>query len=435
MENSLILLVAGLVLLVGLFGRVFQRTTKLPESVFLILFGVLLGPVFGLIPASAVLPLVPIVSTLALVIILLESGVTFEATHLDRDSRTAALLIVLVGVLTTAGVGALLHWGFGWDIYMALLVGLVSSGTTTLTARTLLETTDADRRIRRIITLETVFNDVTLVLGTMVILEFMQHGGGGLGEPLRVIASQFSVGLVLGAAMGWAWKGLMERLGHRLAVGYIATLGFCLVLYYASEALGGNAVLSIFAFSLVLGNHEALHRRLFPGHVNSFAPVLGQIKRVQGDFAFFMRAFFFFLLGVSFSFQMLGGPVPWVVGGIIATILVARFISSTIASLFDDEMRRFRMLVTVMIPRGFVATVLAFVPAQRGVEVPQLPEIVLLLVFATTLVSIGGTYAYNYFHPLPRHPAAPGRPRASASATSPHRRADRGAHVFKSKPR
>ncbi len=395
MNLSQILLFGGLVLLVGLFGRLLQQRTKLPESIFLILFGVLLGPILEIIPASEVLPFVPLVSTLALIVILLESGLSFEAHKLDYTLRSAIFLILLVGALTTIFVGGALHYVFGWEIYSALLIGLISSGTTTLTARTLLESTNADPHVRKIITLETIFNDITIVVGTMVLIEFMLSGQGGLAVPLRTIMSQFSVAIVLGAIFGWIWKGAMERLSGIKGLRYISTLGFCLTLYYIAEAVGGNPVLSIFAFSLVLGNHAKLHQHLFPSFQNQFAPALSQIKKVQGDFTFFMRSFFFFLLGVSFSFGLLAGPIPLIVFLIIAIILASRFISTSLLSLADPDVGRFRMLMTVMIPRGFVATVLAFVPAQRGIVIPLLTEIVLLLVFATTFVSIAGTFIYN----------------------------------------
>lgn len=389
------LLIGGLIILIGLAGRVLQQRTKLPDSIFLILFGVLLGPLLGLVPAGAVMPFLPFVSVIALIIIILESGLTFETNQMNKTVHSAVLLITLVGVFTTLFVGGLLHYVFGWRILHALLLGLISSGTTTLTARVLLESTNANPHLRRLITLETIFNDLTLIVGTIIILQFLQHTGLGLDAPLRTMAAQISIAVVMGTLVGWAWKSLLERVPRSMGLAYISTLGICGVLYYGAEAVGGSAVISIFAFALVLGNHEKLHRHFTPGVRNLFGPTLAKIKRVQGDISFFVRSFFFFLLGVSFSFEMLAGTVPVIVAIIIAAILICRYAAASIISAFDRDIRRYKMLVMVMIPRGFTATVLAFVPGQYGIYIPQLPEVVLLLVFATTAVSIGGTYLYN----------------------------------------
>lgn len=396
MELSQVLLFGGLVILVGLAGKLLQRRTRLPDSIFLILFGVLLGPISGAIPSVDVLPFVPLVSILALIAILLESGLSFEAHKLDSALRSALLLILGVCVTTTALVGIVLHYVFGWEPFGALLVGLISSGTTTLTVRTLLETTNADRHVRSIITLETIFNDITIVLGSFILIEFMQTGQGDLLGSLRIVASQFSVAVVIGAAVGWLWKGAMEWLSGIRGIRYISTLGLCMALYYLSETAGGNPVLSIFTFSIVLANHERIHESFFGGFKNRFAASLLQIKQVQGDFTFFMRSFFFFLLGVSFNFASLSGPVPAILMLIVLSILASRFLTITALSIVDPAVGRFRALMTVLIPRGFVATVVAFVPAQKGITIPYITEIVLLLVFASTFVSIGGTVAYNY---------------------------------------
>ena len=47
-----------------------------------------------------------------------------------------------------------------------------------------------------------------------------------------------------------------------------------------------------------------------------------------------------------------------------------------------------------MIPRGYVAAVLAFVPAQLGINIPFLTDIVVILIVVTTIIAIIGTALY-----------------------------------------
>ena len=47
MENGL--LVIGFILLVGFIGNILYKKTKIPESLFLIIIGIVLGPVLNII--------------------------------------------------------------------------------------------------------------------------------------------------------------------------------------------------------------------------------------------------------------------------------------------------------------------------------------------------------------------------------------------------
>ncbi|PIT84367.1 hypothetical protein COU37_03800 [Candidatus Micrarchaeota archaeon CG10_big_fil_rev_8_21_14_0_10_45_29] len=394
MELVLALFIIGLVTTVGIMGRFLQNTRRIPESIFLIFLGLLIGPIFNLIPASALMPLIPLVSTLALIGILLESGLDFEAQKLNKEVRTSLALIILVAFFTTVSVGAFLHFIFGWELLVALLVGLICSGTTTLTTRVLLESTRAHAHVKRILTLESIFNDITLVLGVTILLAIMSSSAINTEEVAKSLAASISVALVLGAAAGWAWKSIMEKAAPATKLGYISTLGFCFLLYSFSDFVGGDPILSIFSFSIVLGNHEHIHRHFVKGK-NYFGAIFSEIKRVQGSFTFFMRAFFFFVLGVIFNFSLLETQVLPIVSGILLMILASRFFSVFIVSMRDKLLATHKFLITIMIPRGFVATVLSFIPAQYGVVIPNITEIVLLLVFASTAVAMFGTYSYN----------------------------------------
>ena len=64
----------------------------------------------------------------------------------------------------------------------------------------------------------------------------------------------------------------------------------------------------------------------------------------------------------------------------------------------DSYFSQYRGLITVMIPRGYVAAVLAFVPAQEGIEIPLLSDIIVVMVVVTTIIAIIGSafYARHY---------------------------------------
>jgi hypothetical protein len=85
-------------------------------------------------------------------------------------------------------------------------------------------------------------------------------------------------------------------------------------------------------------------------------------------------------------------------GGILAIILVTRFISSELLALVDSYFAEYKNLITIMIPRGYVAAVLSFVPAQQGIEIPYLTDIIVVLVVITNLIAIAGIAVYARVH-------------------------------------
>lgn len=67
---SVELLLLGLIILVGFVGQVLFRYTKIPESLFMILIGLALGPIFGVVNPTEFVYYAPTVVTITLVIVL-----------------------------------------------------------------------------------------------------------------------------------------------------------------------------------------------------------------------------------------------------------------------------------------------------------------------------------------------------------------------------
>ena len=175
MDIGFFFLIIGTIILVGFAGRFLRRRTSVPESLFLILLGLILGPITGIVPGEELLEYVPVVSAAAMVAILVESGVEFNISKLRGSLKKAILFTFIIALLTIALVTLFLVYFFEWELLHAALLGLISSGSTTITAMSLLKGIEITDEIRRLILLETIMNDFTLILGTytcfMVLME------------------------------------------------------------------------------------------------------------------------------------------------------------------------------------------------------------------------------------------------------------------------
>ncbi len=399
MELETFFLIIGAIILTGFAGMLINQRTKIPQSLFLIVFGLALGPVFGIVDGAALLEFLPVVSIAAMVAILVESGVSFDIFKILGNFGTALIFTLAVAIMTTILITGFLTYFFGWDIFHAALLGIVSSGTTTITAMALLNGMKISRKVKQLVLLETIINDLTLILGVFILVDIIKFS---IFDPTSAVSSIFldlSIGMLAGIVFAFLWRHVLENINLTKKLNYASTIGMCFVIYYAAAAIEGNSIIAVFAFSLVLGNYCKLHGFIFPGKMDKekckFKDVLKSIRSVKTDFTFFMKSFFFVLLGVTFNTAVLGQLSVFLIAGIILMILLSRLISTVIISRRDRDFAKYRSLITVMIPRGYVAAVLAFVPAQQGIEIPLFTDIVVILVIVTTFVAILGAAVFG----------------------------------------
>jgi len=391
-------LIMSMVILIGFAGRLIREKTKIPEALFLIVFGLILGPISGIVPGKEMLELVPFVSTAAMVSILIESGIEFKISKLTGALGTATVFTLLVAVITTVIVTCFLVIFFSWPIAHAALLGLISSGTTTLTAMTLLNSVKVTNKIKNIILRETIINDFTLIIGTFIIVGFIKVNNFGISDAANLFFSELTIGLLIGIIFAIVWRQIMLRLNKKKELTYASTLGTCFMMYYVVSFLGGNAIISIFAFSLILGNYDRIsnfiNSQMKRRKEEDFSQYLSRINSVKTDFGFFISSSFFVLLGIIFDPAIMNLELFMIAGGVLLIIIAARGASATMISADDKDLAKHKLLISLMIPRGYVAAVLAFVPLQQGIDIPGIANIMILLIISTTLVAIAGTAAY-----------------------------------------
>ncbi|MBD3209898.1 hypothetical protein GF318_00785 [Candidatus Micrarchaeota archaeon] len=398
MDLESLFLIIGSIILIGFTGRVVRQTTQVPESLFLILFGLILGPLTGLVPTRPLLDFVPIISAAAMIAILVESGIEFEIKRLKGSLGSALLFTLMVAVVTTVLVAAVLHYFFGWEPAHAALLGLISSGTTTITAMSLLKGTDVSKKVQRTVLLETIINDFTLIVGTFLIVEYMKVKDFSINEAAKLFFSELSTGILIGILFAVFWRWVLLEINKKKELSYASTIGICFVIYYLASFFGGNPIIAIFTFSLLLGNYHRIYQHITTSKVrekSKFDPVLRSIKSVQTDFTFFIASSFFVLLGITLDPSLFDFSTTLLIASIIVIIIATRYLASEILAKTDKDFSSYSMIMSLMIPRGYVAAVLAFVPAQEGIEIPRITDIMVVLIVVTTLIAIGGTVLYT----------------------------------------
>jgi len=211
--------------------------------------------------------------------------------------------------------------------------------------------------------------DVLCIVVSLAVLGMIAGGNqAGYADVGRMIASQFSVGAVLGVLFGVVWLGILRK-AIKLPYAYMLTVGMLLFSYAFSEYLGGSGALTCLLFGIVLGNEREINR-ILKRERPSLITVDEGLKKFEAEIAFLIRSFFFVFLGLIATLPSpTGGATNWnvfVLYGVIISLslLLVRYLAVTVATI-KSEIKTERTIMWVVLARGLAAAVLSTFPSQE----------------------------------------------------------------------
>ncbi len=199
--------------------------------------------------------------SLALAIILFDSGFGTKLSTFRQAARPAIVLATLGVLLTTAlvAVAARLALGFPW--LQSLLLGAVVSSTDAAAVFFLLRVGGIHLRdrVRAVLEVESGFNDPMAIFLVVTLLELAGAGapeaGLTLGFALAFIR-EMGLGLILGLAGGFAIVRLVNRLDLESGLYPVVVLAASLVLFGIAGALHCSGFLAVYVAGLYAGNRK-----------------------------------------------------------------------------------------------------------------------------------------------------------------------------------
>jgi cell volume regulation protein A len=394
-------LVFGLVAIIIFFAFISEyasRKTGLPEIIFLMLLGVLVGPTLHLVRVEDLAPIAPFVSSLAITLILFDSGLKMDLVNAIKESSRAIVLGVLGFVFSFLTVATYTTLVLNWDFFFSLIVGCVVGGTSSIIVIPMLSRLSVNRRVATILSLESVVTDVLVIVCALGLLKIWS---GGQSEGLNLVKNlfdNFTLGGVIGAAGGLIWLKILNTLTEDDYNG-ILTLGVMLGLYSISELMQGSGAIAALTFGLILGNSELISKKL---RLNLHR----QLDRVSLGFheqiTFLLKSVVFVYLGIIFS---LLNPSNLIIGvGAALLLLLARAAAVYISSLGDPILSLDRRIMTFLLPRGLTAAAVAQLVSAYGLPNLQIfNDIYISIILSTIIITIAGTRLPTFKIPFAPH--------------------------------
>ncbi|MDH5416118.1 MAG: cation:proton antiporter [Nitrosopumilus sp.] len=377
-----ILLAAGVVIFLGVAGEAFFKKTGIPDVAFLMILGVIIGPIFGLIQPEAVIQVVPYFAALALIIIMFDGGLNLDIKHVIRTAHFSVTLAVLGFILSVAMITFAAHFALGWSWLESILLGSIVGGSSSAIVFGLVRNIKISEETKSMLSFESALTDILATIIAFILFEAVLAGHFDLQTLEETLGRAVIVGLVLGFGVGIPWMYVSTKLGNAQHA-YMLTLGVLFVLFFLANSFGESGALTALVFGLMIGNKRHLSKIL-----RFKLPKIEMDDPTHNQLTFLVRSFFFVFVGLMASF----GQIEYLIFGILITIVVyfGRIIVGKV-TLTKRFSHLDRAVTNAMIPRGLAAAVLATYPITLGISnADAYPQIVFFIILSSVIITTIG---------------------------------------------
>ena len=365
---------------IGLIGIACQWLgwwVKLPAILFLLLAGILIGPVLGWVDPDRMFGelLFPFVS-LAVAVILFEGSLTLKLRDIRGLERVVRRMVSGGLLITWAVITLAARWGVGFDWPIALLFGalVVVTGPTVIVP--MLRTVRPNARIAEVLRWEGILIDPIGALLAVLVFDFIvaSRGGYAMAHILTTFFGIILIGIASGAVAG-QFLGMLLR-SHWVPeyLRSVTTLVIvCSVFAAANRLQAESGLLAVTVLGIWLANMRAVP--------------LDDVLDFKESLSVLLISVLFILLAARLRPTDLEALGAGAVVVFVAIQFVARPLKVLAATAGSTLRWRERALLAWIAPRGIIAAAISALFAPRLAELgfEQAP----LLVPLTFSVIIG----------------------------------------------
>ena len=330
-----VILTLSLLLVAGLFARLLATLLHIPEIVFLLGLGALLGPsALDVIDVPLDSLAAQLVFTLGVSTILFYGGLNLSLEILRKVWVSLGLLSVLGVIVTAVITGAAAALVFGLPFEQGLLIGAVLSPTDPAILIPLFIGSRLRAKVAQTVVAESAFNDPTGAVLALAIAGALVSGQNSLTGPAGDFVGQLALstaggvlaGIVLSAAISSRRTGIWRESAA------IAVLAVVAMSYVSLDFAGGSGYLGAFLAGLIVGNMKMLGLSMHDEHNRDLIITTRSLADI-------VTIFVFVLVGANLPFHALGAEILPALAVVAVLLLVARPITVAICCLPDRRSR------------------------------------------------------------------------------------------------
>ena len=385
-EIGLTIAIIGLLIFTAhLFSEIFSRK-RIPDVLFLIIIGLLIGPVFHWISPESLGNAGSLFSGITLVTILFESGTQLRFAAL-KDSFGGALKLTALNFIFSA----VAVWLVGWlvlkiDPVISMILGCVLGGTASAVVIPIVRQLRMSEKPAIMLILEAAIGNVFSIVLALALMQAIKSKHLEFGAILGNIFSSFILATVMGLFGAIFWALILDRI-RNIKYSILTTPAFVFIIYGINEWMGFSGAIAALAFGIGLANIDAIYNAWLKKFIKKVPVNLNETERsLFSELVLLLKTFFFIYVGISIQLKQWQ---PIVIGLGISVLLfiiripAVRFAVSKKEGIPDKELA----FMSALNPKGLTAAVLA---TQALIYIPAFETAMLVrnIVFSVILFTI-----------------------------------------------
>lgn len=342
MDAERVLLLISSTLFLTYISGIFYNRTRVPDIVWLLVFGMILGPILRFFDATLFLDIFDLMLLVTVALFAFNTGLNFNIQHLLGNAARAFNMAMVSFLATSITVGIALstilpeYFNFVNGLLLGAMVGGIDGVSITGLINSLGNESKEMGVSGSFLQLESTFADPIKVVGVVTIIKMVTITGAGPQLAVRDILFALITSTLIGVGAGLTWGEFISRLRDR-PLNYMLTIAALFPIYVFAEIVsgGGGGPISAFLFGVVLMNYAFVTRSL---KMNKRSRIdRRKIREYHDEITFLMKALFFVYLGLIVKLN----PASIAVGGFLTSLIIAvRFITATVVGKiqgFPDE--------------------------------------------------------------------------------------------------
>lgn len=376
------ILAFGLLIFLSYFFSSLYEKTKVPDVLLLMIIGIIVGPVLQIIYPDFFGKFGSVLTTIALIVILFEGGTTINLKTLS-ESIGPTMIVTLSTFVVTLIIAALFSVVvLRLEVLPSLMLGTIIGGTSSAVVVPMVKGLNMKEPAGTVLILESAITDVLCIVLTGAFLDIYLKGGGADGQIAVSIFLSLFVAVIMGLIGGLGWLFIITRV-DRFRRSMFSTVAAVFIGYGVAEQLGYSGAITALSFGFTLTNFKSFRFDRLPVLKEvAFAVINEPEKNFYKEIVFILKTFFFVFLGLSIRFDSVWSFLAALV--LVLVIYAARLLLCRVVVSRKTPQKEVSFM-SIMVPKGLAAAVLAGIPLQMEVTGG---DVIQNVVYEVVLISI-----------------------------------------------
>lgn len=388
MDAGFIILTLGTIIFFGFSGVLVFRRTGIPDILFLIIIGLIIGPVFNLIDVAPFKNITAVFELLALVIILFYGGIELDY-HLIKERFFPTIILFSSGFIPGFIIIYFLFKTYGYTSFESLILSSATGCISSAVIISIMDGMKVSDEIKTQLVIESTISDVICIVIAFFLIRTYNRGSEGFLDMTGSFSYNFFIPFITAILSGFLWLMALDKLRGKDYL-YMLSLAIVLIFYSLFEIIGSNGAIFVITFGIVLSNEDHIFKFL---NVDKNKIFDQNFVTIHKEITFLVKTFFFVYIGIIFTPSLFTFRLILII--LVTTIILILIRHGTVAiysKLFHCH-ENDRIGLTFSIPRGLATAVIAGLPKIHNIPVAdEIVDISFIIILLTNIYMTAGLF-------------------------------------------